>query len=810
MSFATDDIVIDLNGSSTFLGTGSVVNVEGFVGLTTGSGNDTLTSTAAALAETIDTGAGNDTITLQVEALKTVEGGSGDDRLVLTYTDNTAVTVTGFSGSLAAGYSGTFDGTGAQNAVFSGIESFTYTHTTGTGVDNITTGDGNDVFATGADNDVIHSGGGIDVVDGGAGNDRWGADMSFATDDIVIDLNGSSTFLGTGSAVNVEGFDGLTTGSGNDQLTSTAAAWPRRSIAAPATTRSRCMVEAAKTVAGGSGNDRLVLTYTDNSGVTLTALTGSLAAGYSGIFDGPAPTTSTSPGSRASPSPHDRRRHRHHHDRRRQRRLRHRRRQRHHPFGRRHRRRRRRRRQRPLGRRHVVRDPGHRHRPQRLLDLPRHRLGGQCRGLRRPDDGLGQRQLTSTAAALAETIDTGAGNDTITLQVEAAKTVAGGSGDDRLVLNYIDGGVTLNAPSGDLATGYSGLFDGAGSQNVTFSGIESFTYTNTGIGIDTITTGDGNDVFATGAGNDIVNAAGGDDSMKGGDGNDTLDGGAGTDTADYSDKTTAVAVTLNGATNATVTVNGVAEDTIRNVENLIGGTAGDTLTGDTLANRLDGGAGADTLAGGTGDDTYVVDDAGDTTTEAADAGTDTVESSITHTLAADVENLTLTGSATINGTGNGAVNAITGNSAANQLSGLAGNDTLTGFGGNDRLDGGADADTMTGGPATTPISSTMPATPPARCGATAPTGSRARSRFTLAAGIENLMLTGPRPSTAPATALPTRSPAIPPPTSSPAGETTIRSPASAATTASTAAAGRCHDRRQRRRHLLRRQCRRHP
>ena len=77
------------------------------------------------------------------------------------------------------------------------------------------------MFATGADNDIIHSGGGIDVVDGGDGNDRWGANMSFATHDIVIDLNGSSTFLGTGSVVNVEGFGGLTTGSGNDTLTST-------------------------------------------------------------------------------------------------------------------------------------------------------------------------------------------------------------------------------------------------------------------------------------------------------------------------------------------------------------------------------------------------------------------------------------------------------------------------------------------------------------------------------------------------------------------------------------------------------------
>ena len=60
-------------------------------------------------------------------------------------------------------------------------------------------------------------------------------------------------------------------------------------------------------------------------------------------------------------------------------------------------------------------------------------------------------------------------------------------------------------------------------------------------------------------------------------------------------------------------------------------------------NVLDGGAGADTLVGGTGNDTYVVDNAGDVVTEGAGAGTDTVQSSVTFTLGANVENLTLTG-----------------------------------------------------------------------------------------------------------------------------------------------------------------------
>ncbi len=82
------------------------------------------------------------------------------------------------------------------------------------------------------------------------------------------------------------------------------------------------------------------------------------------------------------------------------------------------------------------------------------------------------------------------------------------------------------------------------------------------------------------------------------------------------------------------------------------------------------------------------------TTELAGEGTDLVNTTITWTLAANVENLTLTGTTAINGTGNTLANAIVGNSGANVLSGSAGADTLTGNGGDDRLDGGADNDTL--------------------------------------------------------------------------------------------------------------------
>jgi len=103
------------------------------------------------------------------------------------------------------------------------------------------------------------------------------------------------------------------------------------------------------------------------------------------------------------------------------------------------------------------------------------------------------------------------------------------------------------------------------------------------------------------------------------------------------------------------------------------------------------------MAGGLGNDRYVVNAAGDIITEAAGAGTDTVQSSVTWTLGATLEHLVLTGSGAINGTGNPAANLITGNDGANVLRGGAENDTLSGGGGSDELWGDAGSDRLTGG-----------------------------------------------------------------------------------------------------------------
>jgi Ca2+-binding RTX toxin-like protein len=158
-----------------------------------------------------------------------------------------------------------------------------------------------------------------------------------------------------------------------------------------------------------------------------------------------------------------------------------------------------------------------------------------------------------------------------------------------------------------------------------------------------------------------------------------------------------VVVTLNGATNVTVSIGGVAEDTIRNIESIIAGLGNDVLNGDGLANTLDGGAGSDTLNGGAsademygrgGNDTYFVDNSADVAEEDAGEGSDTVLASVSYTLQAgsEVELLRTLGSATTtpaNFTGNELANTLHGNAAANTLNGSGGADTMLATGGND-------------------------------------------------------------------------------------------------------------------------------
>jgi Ca2+-binding RTX toxin-like protein len=278
------------------------------------------------------------------------------------------------------------------------------------------------------------------------------------------------------------------------------------------------------------------------------------------------------------------------------------------------------------------------------------------------------------------------------------------------VSNPVNGTVTIAANGSVVFTPTSG-----------FSGSASFSYTvsdgkgGTGSGAVSLTVQAGQttnvingtagaDTLTGTAGADTINGLAGDDTLNGGAGVDTLVGGlgndiyvvdsttdiiteaasAGTDTVQSSVTITTLAANVENLTlTGTVAINGTG-NALNNT--LTGNSANNTLNGGDGDDTLNGGAGTDTLVGGLGNDIYIVDSTTDIITEAASAGTDTVQSSVTiATLATNVENLTLTGTAAINGTGNALANVITGNSANNTLNGGAGNDTLIGGAGVDTL-----------------------------------------------------------------------------------------------------------------------------
>ncbi|MEH2066757.1 MAG: hypothetical protein V7K47_00900 [Nostoc sp.] len=171
-------------------------------------------------------------------------------------------------------------------------------------------------------------------------------------------------------------------------------------------------------------------------------------------------------------------------------------------------------------------------------------------------------------------------------------------------------------------------------------------------------------------------------------GSDTRNGTSGDDT---------IYGWANGGNANTTSGNDILNGAAGN-DNLFGGTENDSLIGGDGNDTLDGGTGTDSLNGGTGNDTYIVDSAADIITEAANSGTDSVRSSVSYTLIANVENLTLTGTSPINGTGNSLNNFVFGNSANNTLNGRTGNDTLDGNLGNDILNGEDGNDSLQGGP----------------------------------------------------------------------------------------------------------------
>jgi Ca2+-binding RTX toxin-like protein len=321
-----------------------------------------------------------------------------------------------------------------------------------------------------------------------------------------------------------------------------------------------------------------------------------------------------------------------------------------------------------------------------------------------------------------DTLDGGAGND----------TMVGGLGNDTYIVNSVSDVTTEAANAGIDHVKSSVTYTTATNvENLTLTGTSAIN--GTGNALDNVIIGN--------SGNNTLTGNDGNDTLDGGAGNDTMVGGLGNDTFVVDSLSDVV---TEAASAGTDTVRSYITLTLgTNLENLtligsaaingIGNTVNNILTGNAANNTLDGGTGADTMIGGYGDDIYIVDNASDVVTEDANSGTDQVQTSLTYTLATNVENLTLTGTSAINGTGNTLDNVIMGNSGNNTLTGNDGNDTLDGGLGNDILIGGlgddifiidnaSDVVTESSGQGTDTV--------------------RAAFTYTILANFENLTLTG--------------------------------------------------------------------
>lgn len=332
-----------------------------------------------------------------------------------------------------------------------------------------------------------------------------------------------------------------------------------------------------------------------------------------------------------------------------------------------------------------------------------------------------KKRTTRTDSSGDDTIEGGAGDDVINDQGSGSNILRGGDGNDTMTFSYYSSNTIEGGAGDDLikvsaiynSSAYANTFaGGAGNDRIQSSGSADTYLYNRGDGQDTINDWDAygsnkTDKLVFGAGivaSDItVSRVGGHLVLKVADPVNpaatdqlTIENWNNTyqriEQMQFADGSvfdlsailmgTAEIDTLNGAT----------------LNDVIMGYAGnDTLSGGSGSDWLDGGMGQDAMIGGTGDDTFIVDDVSDVVTENADEGVDNVQSSVTYTLAANLEALTLTGAAAINGTDNTLNNLLIGNSAINTLTAGSGNDILQGGAGNDILQDSAGTNLLAGG-----------------------------------------------------------------------------------------------------------------
>ena len=282
-----------------------------------------------------------------------------------------------------------------------------------------------------------------------------------------------------------------------------------------------------------------------------------------------------------------------------------------------------------------------------------------------------------------DSLEGGAGNDTLDGGV-GADTLVGGAGNDLYIVDNANDQVIEYAGGGNDTVRASASFHLARDGE-----IEVLQTSNQALldAIDLSGDDSSNEVRGNNGANSL-HGHGGNDRIFGYGGNDTLDGGDGDDS-------------LSAGAGDDMLYGGAGNDTLRGDEgraNLYGGAGDDRLYAATGGGLLDGGAGADmlyggslggdTMDGGAGNDTFYVNHSDTVIREAAAAGTDTVRTTVSLSLAADaeIESLRVNDQTTTNAldlTGSATANDIRANNGANRIDGGGGGDTMRGFLGDD-------------------------------------------------------------------------------------------------------------------------------